>query len=252
MVHQGSTDTAMEPYAPLNALKPFTDNVWIVDGPEIRMDMGPFRVPFPTRMVIVRLKHDHLWVHSPIAPDPALFEAIETLGSVRYLIAPNSIHYWYMADWQERFPKAESFAVPGLKESAKRPFRVDHVLEDDARFEWEDEIDWLLVPGTVVSEAVFHIQASRVLVLTDLIENFEPRRVKNWFLRLLLRLAGATGSAPIDMRWTYRPKRRKVASQIAAMLGWHPQKVVMAHGKVIETDASTRLDQAFRWALKWE
>lgn len=84
--------SAFEPYAPLNVPKPFAENVWIVDGPEIRMDYGPTSMPFPTRMTVVRLASDELWVHSPIAPDPALFERIEALGPVRHLIAPNSLH----------------------------------------------------------------------------------------------------------------------------------------------------------------
>ena len=134
-------------YAPLNVPKPFGENVWIVDGPEIRMDLGPLKVPFPTRMTVVRLEDGGLWLHSPIAPDEALFAEIEKLGEVRWLIAPNSIHYWYMADWIERYPQAQTLAVPDLDVKAKRPFRIDTKLEDGTRFPWSDEIDWLLVPG---------------------------------------------------------------------------------------------------------
>ncbi len=57
------------PYAPLNVPKPFGDQIWIVDGPEIRMDYGPTSMPFPTRMTVVRLPGGKIWVHSPIAPD---------------------------------------------------------------------------------------------------------------------------------------------------------------------------------------
>ena len=54
--------TAFEPYLPANVLKPFADGIWIVGGPEIRMDYGPVALPFPTRMVVVRLKPGHLWL----------------------------------------------------------------------------------------------------------------------------------------------------------------------------------------------
>lgn len=238
----------MEPYAPLNVPKPFGEGVWIVDGPEIRMDLGPFKVPFPTRMVVVRLADGALWVHSPIAPDDALFAAVDALGDVRHLIAPNSIHYWYMADWLERYPHATTYAVPDLRIKAKRPFRIDHALDSEARFSWQEEIDWLLVPGTAVTEAVFFAETAKVLILADLIENFEPKRVRTPLLRWMIQLAGANGSAPFDLRQTFRPKMRDVRRQVGRMLDWPVDKVVMAHGRPYTHDAKAELARAFRWA----
>jgi hypothetical protein len=46
---------AMRAYDPINVLKAVESNVWIVDGPIIRVAMCGFRMPFPTRMTIVRL-----------------------------------------------------------------------------------------------------------------------------------------------------------------------------------------------------
>ncbi|MEL1250532.1 DUF4336 domain-containing protein [Aurantiacibacter gilvus] len=240
---------AYEPYEPLNVPKPFGENVWIVDGPEIRMDFGPFKVPFPTRMTVVRLAGGGLWLHSPIAPDEGLFAALQDLGEVRYLVAPNSIHYWYMADWIERYPHAETLAVPDLDEKAKRPFRIDRKLEMDARFDWQDEIDWLLVPGTVFSEAVFFVKSARLLVLVDLIENFEPLRVRNRLQRWAIQLFHANGSLPYDARLTFRPKMDMVRQQIGRMLDWPVEAVTMTHGKPYTENASAELRRAFKWAM---
>src|SRR3546814_2721760 len=89
------------------------------------MDYGPASIPFPTRMTVVRLAGGRLWVHSPIAPDTVLFEAIDALGDVAWLVAPNSLHYWYVTDWQRRYPVARTLAVPGLAANAKRAFRIE-------------------------------------------------------------------------------------------------------------------------------
>ena len=241
--------TAFEPYAPLQTLKPFGKDVWIVDGPEIRMDYGPVTIPFPTRMIVARLANGALWVHSPIAPDEGLLAGLEQLGEVRHLIAPNSLHYWYMADWLERYPEAQGYAAPDLARKAKRPFRIDCLLERGKHPEWEGEIDWLVVPGTAVTEVVFHVRKARVVVLTDLIENFEPERVRSRFLRWAVRLAGATGSAPFDLRMTFWPKRGEVREKVAQMLAWRPEKVVMAHGQPYAANGAAELERAFRWAL---
>ena len=47
---------AMQLYEPLNVLKPVGENLWVVDGPIVRMAYLGGSIPFPTRMVVVRLE----------------------------------------------------------------------------------------------------------------------------------------------------------------------------------------------------
>lgn len=53
-------------------LKPLVDNVWLVDGPVVRMSAHGLHIPFPTRMTVVRLASGDLWLHSPVALSEAL------------------------------------------------------------------------------------------------------------------------------------------------------------------------------------
>ena len=101
-------------YEPLFTLKPVAPDIWLVDGPIIRF----YGMPFPTRMVVVRLKDGGLWLHSPIDPDEDLLSALAELGPVRHLIAPNWIHYAYLPAWQRLFPDAQTWAAPGVRERA--------------------------------------------------------------------------------------------------------------------------------------
>ena len=239
------------PYAPLNVPKPFGEEIWTVDGPEIRMDYGPASMPFPTRMTVVRLPGGRLCIHSPLAPHEQQCAAIALIREHAFLVAQNSIHYWYVADWQARYPAARTLAVPGLAEKAKRDFRIDALLEGPA-LPIPEGLAGVLVPGTMVSEAVFFHPASRTVILTDLIENFEPARVRSRLFRWLVRLAGVAhpaGGTPADMRLTFWPRRRAVRAAMTEILAWDCERVVMAHGLPYEQGGAAELRRAFGWAV---
>ena len=243
---------AYEPYAPLRQPKAVAEDLWVVDGPEIGFAYAGLELPFPTRMTVVRLPDGGLWLHSPVAPDEALFARIEALGPVRFLIAPNSLHYWWLPDWAARYPDAEAWTVPGLERSAKRPLPASRVLGDAASQAWAGAIDQAVAAGDMLTEAVFFHRPSRTLILTDLIENFEPGRVRKPLLRLLLRLGGAAdpdGKAPLDMQFSFFRKRRALRAVVRRMIGWAPERVILAHGRWYDRDGTAELKRAFRWVL---
>lgn len=238
------------PYEPLNQLKPFANDVWIADGPEISMRLGPVSMPFPTRMTVVKLPDGSLWVHSPIAWNEALAAQLRELGSVRHLIAPNSMHYWYLPDWQAHFREATSYGPPGLEASAKRPLRIDVTLGEAPPDAWQDMFELCLFPGRIMTEVDFHHRPSSTLILADLIENFEPARVKRPLLRGLLRFAGVTdphGKAPFDMRLNFRGHRDAVRASGRKLIDWRPERVVLAHGRCLTVNAAEAVRRAFAW-----
>ncbi len=99
---------------------------------------------------------------------------------------------------------------------------------------WPGEVEILVVRGDVLTEAALFHRASRTLVLTDLIENFEPKRVHGWFFRLLIKFAGIAnpdGKAPIDMRLSFLRRRKGLQLAIRQMLAWHPERVIVSHGR---------------------
>jgi hypothetical protein len=244
--------SAFEPYVPLNVPKAVCDDVWIADGPEIRFSKFGLGAPFPTRMTIARLPGGDLWLHSPTEPSELLFAGVARLGRVRLLIAPNTLHYWWVPEWKDRFPEAEVYAAPGLDKSANRTLPIDHMLTDTPPPAWSGAIDQAVVPGDLLTEVVFFHRASRTLVLTDLIENFEPERIRHWFLRQISRLGGVTdpdGSAPIDMRLSFWRHRHKVRRAVETMLAWNPERVILAHGRWYERNGTAELRRAFRWVL---
>ena len=106
-------------YEPLYQLKPIAENIWIVDGPAIEMPFGVAKVPFSTRMTIVRLASGKLWCHSPIQPEQALLDNLAQLGEVAYLIGPNKLHYAYLQAWKDIYPQAQVWLAPGINQRAR-------------------------------------------------------------------------------------------------------------------------------------
>ena len=167
-------------YEPLYTLKEVDQNIWIVDGDLIQMDMKIFNLPFQTRMTVIKLNDGKLWIHSPIAPNEKLFTELDALGRVAYLISPNKIHYAYIEDWKKRYPYAQAWSSPGVEERAKSQnvmVEFDAPLTDKAPDLWSDEIDQLIFKGSsVIEEVVFFHKSTKTLIVTDLIENFEPEK----------------------------------------------------------------------------
>jgi hypothetical protein len=245
------TEGAYISYGPLNTLKPFADGIWIVDGPEIGMHYFGLTLPFPTRMTVVRLPDGKLWVHSPIAWTDSLGAAITRLGTVASLVAPNTLHHAYLADWQTRYPGARTYGPPGLTDQSAATV-IGEILGNEPPTAWDAVFEQCLVPGTLITEVDFFHRASRTLILTDLIENFEPSRVRNPLLRWTMQAFGAAdpdGKAPIDMQLSFIRHRPAVREAARQMIAWAPERIVLAHGRCYEKDAVAELRRAFRWVL---
>lgn len=90
---------------------------------------------------------------------------------------------------------------------------------------------------------------SRTLILTDLIENFEPRKLSLW-MRILTKLGGVSdpdGQMPQDMRWTFRRQRSELRRAVKQMIDWCPERVILAHGRWYAKHGERELRRAFRW-----
>ncbi len=236
-------------YEPLDTLKRAANEVWIVDGPLIRFGMAGLKTAFPTRMTVIRLKEGRLFIHSPTALPGSLKAEIDALGEVAFIVAPNRIHYWWVPDWREAYPRARIWLAPRVREQAgeRIGFQAEE-LAGETGYPWDGEIATLPIEGSYMTEVEFFHHESRTLVLTDLIENFEPHKL-GWFMRLLTWLGGVRdpdGQMPRDMRATFRDKR-KLRAAVDRMIAWAPERVIIAHGRWYDENGTAELRRAFRW-----
>jgi hypothetical protein len=242
---------ALALYAPTGVLKPVGTRLWIADGGIIHFGLGGIKAPFTTRMSVVRLLDGDILVHSPIALGAELRAQIDELGPLRHIVAPNTLHYWWVPDWKAAYPEARVYAPAALEGHTRRPVMIDaHLLSQ--RSPWPHDFKLLVVEGGALTEAVLFHRPSRTLILTDLIENFEPGKIRNMFYRWLVRAAGAAdpdGKAPIDMRLSFFRHRQALKSVVEEMLTWAPERIIIAHGRWYERNGIQELRRAFRWVL---
>lgn len=197
-------------------------------------------------MTIIRLSDDTLWLHSPVTLSAALATQIDALGTVAHLIAPNAHHYLHCQTWAERYPNARIFAAPGLME--KPAFKDCVSLGSEFLSPWASDIDEIFIDIGDFAESVFFHRCSRTLIVTDLMQNFESRRITSPLMRLILRAGGATGpvGAPsIDVRLAARKHRSALEAGVRAMLAFEPERIVLSHGRCFDRDAVQEIKRAF-------
>ncbi len=236
-------------YPPLNTLKRVADDVWIVDGPVIKFGLPWPKLSFPTRMTILRVEGGDLLLHSPTALDSALKDQVEQIGRPRWIIGPNRIHYWWIPDWHAAFPEAQVFLAPRIREQAAGRITFDcATLDRETGYPWDKHIATLPIASRYMTEVEFFHRASRTLVLTDLIENFERDKLESWTMRVLTRVGGVQepGSMPRDMRLTFRGRRQQLKAAVQTMIEWNPERIILAHGRWYASNGQAEIAQSVR------
>lgn len=218
--------------------------LWVRGGESVRF-LG---IPYPTRMTVARLATGQLWVCSPIAPTDALLDELRALGTVGHIISPNKLHHLFLAEWARAFPEARLHAAPGLRR--KRPdLRFHADLGDTPDPAWVAEIDQVVFRGSfAMEELVFFHRPSRSVIVTDLVQKFDPQTLKRW-QRILLRLdglLGPRGSTPREWRLTFW-NRTAARSALRKALAWNAEHLIIAHGSCVQQGASAELERALSW-----
>ena len=207
-------------------------DLWTIDHP---LRLGG--VEFGTRTTLVRLSSGDIFVHSPGPLGGGLGAQISALGSVRALVAPNKLHHLFVAENARAFPEATVYLAPGL--AARRPqLPPAQTLQEQSPELWAGQLEQVWVRGApTLEEVVFFHRASRTLLLTDLAFNFGA--VSPWFSRVFLRAAGAYQRfGPSRVARRMLRDRDLVGASLAQILAWDFDRIVVAHGDVLESGGS--------------
>jgi hypothetical protein len=214
-------------------LRQVADGVHVAEAPQ-----RFFGLEVGARMTVLQTGRG-LLVHSPIDVDLA---EVTALGDPRWVVAPNKLHHLHAGAWIDA--GLQGWAAPGLPE--KRPdLRFAGVL-DGGSTPFGDEIGvFPLRCFALTHEVVLLHRPSRTLVVTDLVFHFTPEAP------LLTRAAMACACGYPGCRTTtlervgmHRPTARR---EIGALLNLDFDRLILAHGEIIETGGKAALRGAFGW-----
>lgn len=227
-------------------LNEFGQKIWTADGRDVAV--AGFR--YPTRMAVIRLSDDGLFIWSPIHLTDGLRAEVDAIGHVRHIIAPNSLHHLFLQEWKHAYPGAKVYAPPRLRRK-----RADIVFDADLgsapSASWIGEIEQVVMHGNLITTEVvfFHVKSGTVL-FTDLIQQIPADRVSGWraIVAKLDLMTGHEPSVPRKFRVAF-VNRRAARDSLKQILAWPAEKVLMAHGTPIEQHARAYLRRAFGWLI---
>jgi len=225
----------------IGALTPFAEGVWI--------DAAPVRIlgmPLTATMTVLRLADGSLLLYSPIALTPERRAAVEALGPVAHLYAPNLFHHLRIGEWAAAFPAARLHAPAGLAE--KRPdLRIDRVHGTAPEPAFAGILDEVNIEGFRLRESVLMYRPARTLVVADLVHNIG--RPEHAWTRLYTRAMGFYDRVALSrmIRWTAFSDRAAARRSLDTLLALPFDRLVPGHGEPVVEGAREVLAAAYAW-----
>ncbi|MBW4510363.1 MAG: DUF4336 domain-containing protein [Scytonematopsis contorta HA4267-MV1] len=231
-------------------LRQIDKNIWVAEQP-----LKYWGIEVGTRMTIIRLITNQLIVISPIQVDKATIDQLDEIGKVSYIIAPNLYHHLFVSEFKSLYPQAKLWVPP--KFNLKKPnIPADKIIVED-KGNILEEVDYLLFDGfkifdlsgpSILNEFVFFHRASQTLILTDTAFHFDD--TFSFKTRLAAKFMGAYSKlSPSIFEKLAINEKEKVKKSAQKLLEWNFQRVIMAHGTIVERDGKKMLKEGYEQFL---
>ncbi|MEM8613048.1 MAG: DUF4336 domain-containing protein [Cyanobacteria bacterium P01_H01_bin.105] len=214
-----------------------------------------FGLSVGTRMTIIRLENNELVVISPIQPSSSMLNQLSKLGTVQHIISPNLYHYLFAAEFKQHYPDATFWATPGL-DTKKPDLLIDRVIEGDTNSLWHG-LECLPFSGfrtlslngfDSLNECVFFHQASKTLILTDAAFHFDESFPMA--TQLITRVIGGYKRlSPSILEKIATTDKEKIKTSVEQILTWNFERVIMAHGSIVERGGKEKFELGYRQFL---
>jgi hypothetical protein len=230
----------------LKILRKIDESIWVAEQPLRYLGLS-----IGTRMTVIQLANRELAVISPIQMSDALVSNLNELGTVKHIIAPNLYHYLFAAKFKALYPHATFWAAPGLE--LKTPnLPIDQEIREGTNNQW-NHLECIFLDGfrtlglsgfDSLNECVFFHSASRTLILTDAALHIDG--AFPLLTQLATRVIGGYKSlSPSLLERIATTEKVKVRRSVEKILGWDFDRVIMAHGSIIEHNGKEELRQGY-------
>jgi hypothetical protein len=221
----------VHPHGPLTEV---ADHLWTVDAP--MPNAAVIR-----RMTVARMEDGGLVVHSAVAADDSIMARIESLGPIRFIVVPSSLHRIDGPRFKARYPHAKVVAPRSAVRRISERVPVDLTYDQfpsDARVSL-DHLD-----GVDEAEGVLQIRGpdGTTVVFNDLL--FNLKAMPGLIGLIYGRWMGNTGRPKVTTIGRVfvvrdRPRFRAHLERLAAMPDL--RRILMSHGDPILSDAQATL-----------
>src|SRR5262245_47503119 len=200
------------------------EGVWV--------DSAPVRIvgtKLTTTMTVLRLGDGSLLLNSPIAMTPERRAAVEALGPVAHLYAPNLYHHLRIGEWAAAFPSARLHAPATL--GRKRPdLRIDRVHGAAPEPGMVGVVHELRIEGFRLEESVLLYRPARSLVVADLVHNVGVPQHR--WTKLYSQLMGFYDRVALSrmIRWAAFSDRAAARRSLDELLALPFDRPIVGHG----------------------
>lgn len=222
-------------------LQSIDSDIWVVDRP-----LTFFGLALGSTMTVVRLPCGRLWLHSPVTLDGPLKERLDALGPVGFITAPSKVHHMFVSAYLQAYPDAELHVAPGL-DKKRKDFKGSTELSAVSPASWKGVLSGQPIEGMpLMNEVVFFHHPSRSLLVTDLL--FNICKPKGAWTRFYLFCMGASGGPRQSRMVKFCVRDRSaVARSLSPVFQWPFERVIVAHGSVLESGGREALRRACAW-----
>lgn len=229
------------------------------------------RIKIGGRGTLVKLQTGNVAVFSPVALTPAVKEKVQSLGQIKYIVAPDIEHHIFLSTWVKEFPNAEVIGMEGLPEKregdpATKGTKFHHVFSESNKLdlkvspEFDAEFSYEYFHSHPNKELVFLHKPSRTLIEADLLfnlpatEQFSKTGVDPTS-GLLNKLFGGIMNTRGAMTWQKRALwygvggkgRQSFTASVNRIKAWDYDRIIPCHGDVIESGGKATMEKATAW-----
>ena len=223
------------------ALTPFAEGVWVDTAPVRFLGMQ-----LTATMTVLRLSDGNLLLYSPLALTPERRAAIEALGPVAHLYAPNLYHHLWIGEWAAAFPSARLHAPVGLAKK-RRDLRIDRAHNAAPEPAFAAVIDELRIDGFRLEESVLVYRPARTLVVADLVHNIG--RPQHRWTKFYSRTMGFYDRVAVSrmIRWAAFSDRAAARRSLDELLARPFDRLIVGHGAPLAAGGREALAAAYTW-----